>query len=247
MQQEEFSLLDFVLIYAIYFTSGVLLFGLSGFFFPNPQGSTKVLVILWMTLLSNGICVLAFLWMGRLRDRRTWAELGLSWPGWGTALKWSLIFFPITLGFSVVYGLILKYLLHLPTPTQQVATYFHYEHPLWIRMFALFVVIVSAPLTEELIYRGILHRALRQRFPFVLAASMSGLIFGLVHFELQALVPLVFLGFMFAFVYEKTRSLPLAMFLHAVNNTLAFLLVMFREATQDINTYQWILWEWVVW
>jgi membrane protease YdiL (CAAX protease family) len=52
---------------------------------------------------------------------------------------------------------------------------------------------------------------------------------------------------MFAFVYEKTRSLPLAMFLHAVNNTLAFLLVMFREATQDINTYQWILWEWVVW
>jgi membrane protease YdiL (CAAX protease family) len=90
------------------------------------------------------------------------------------------------------------------------------------------MVIVVAPFVEELFFRGFFYRALRTRYPIVLAALTDGLIFGLIHFGfdgadgLLILPPLAFLGIIFCLVYEKTKSLWAVVGMHVFNNTIAF-------------------------
>ena len=89
-----------------------------------------------------------------------------------------------------------------------------------------------APLVEELFFRGFLYRALRTRYPVVLAAIVDGAVFGLIHFEggggdaLLLLPPLALLGVIFCLVYERTGTLWSVIGMHAFNNALAFSVVV---------------------
>jgi membrane protease YdiL (CAAX protease family) len=83
-------------------------------------------------------------------------------------------------------------------------------------------MVVMAPLTEELIYRGILYPALRKRLGVGWAVLASAAVFAGMH-PLLARRPyppvIQFLGgLIFAWAYERTRSLVHPVVLHAVGN-----------------------------
>ena len=87
-------------------------------------------------------------------------------------------------------------------------------------------VIGIAPLAEEFFFRGFVFQALRRSWGVWLAAPASGLIFGALHFDLDKLVPLAILGTALAYVLHKTRSLWPCILLHAINNTVAFVVLL---------------------
>jgi membrane protease YdiL (CAAX protease family) len=90
------------------------------------------------------------------------------------------------------------------------------------------MVILVAPLVEELFFRGFFYRALRSRFSLALAAVIDGLFFGLIHFDFEGadglllLPPLALIGVLFCLVYEWTGTLWAAIAMHAFNNAVAF-------------------------
>lgn len=96
---------------------------------------------------------------------------------------------------------------------------------------AVFVCVV-APIAEETFFRGFFFGSLRRWRIVVagrdvgtlLAAIVTGIVFGLAHIgsaPAQYLVPLGFLGFMLCVVRWRTRSLYPCIALHSVNNSLA--------------------------
>jgi membrane protease YdiL (CAAX protease family) len=88
------------------------------------------------------------------------------------------------------------------------------------------LIVVAAPFSEEIFFRGFIFGGLRGRLSFPVAAVFSGMIFGLFHFTGPgsiAVVPqLAFLGFALAWLYEETGSIYPPMAVHALNNALAF-------------------------
>jgi membrane protease YdiL (CAAX protease family) len=88
------------------------------------------------------------------------------------------------------------------------------------------LLIVVAPLAEELFFRGFLYQAFRNTLGVLPGALLSALIFGAIHFELFKLVQLAILGVILALLFEKTGSLWPPIMLHAVNNALAFAVLM---------------------
>jgi CAAX protease family protein len=86
------------------------------------------------------------------------------------------------------------------------------------------LVTVVAPLGEELFFRGFFFGALRNwRGPW-LAAALSGVVFGGVHYgssPIGYLVPLMVLGVGLCLLYEWTGSLYPTIALHALNNSIA--------------------------
>ncbi len=89
--------------------------------------------------------------------------------------------------------------------------------------------VVWAPLFEELAFRGLLFGALRSRMTFTGAALSSSLLFAAVHpYGAPGLVGLTWLGVVFCWSYERSRSLWPAIIAHALHNgaTLAFLGLM---------------------
>ncbi len=87
------------------------------------------------------------------------------------------------------------------------------------------LIVVAAPICEEVCFRGMLFGGLRQRLPRLAAALISGLIFGALHATtgVSAVPPLVVFGFVLAFLYEKTGSILPGIALHMLNNSVALL------------------------
>jgi membrane protease YdiL (CAAX protease family) len=98
---------------------------------------------------------------------------------------------------------------------------------LWIAVFAVLEIVILAPISEELFFRGFLFGGLRSKWSFWPAAITSGLIFGLVHAPtgITTVVPLAVLGFGLCFIYDRTGSIWPCVIAHAINNGLALAVV----------------------
>jgi membrane protease YdiL (CAAX protease family) len=87
------------------------------------------------------------------------------------------------------------------------------------------VVVVVAPIGEEIFFRGFLHKALRRRLPMWGAAILSSILFGLVHVH-PVLIPALFVvGLGLALLYERQQSLLAPVVAHATFNVLGFVMI----------------------
>lgn len=91
------------------------------------------------------------------------------------------------------------------------------------------MIVVIAPICEEMFFRGFFFAGLRSRLPFVAAALISAVLFGAVHggdVNLVAALQLAGFGFALAWLYEETGSLWAAISLHMINNAIAFTILV---------------------
>jgi len=88
------------------------------------------------------------------------------------------------------------------------------------------LIVVAAPISEEIFFRGFIFGGFRRRLSFPVAAGLSAAIFGLFHYTgggSEAVIPqLAFLGLALAWVYEETGSIYPTIALHMLNNAFAF-------------------------
>jgi len=87
------------------------------------------------------------------------------------------------------------------------------------------LIVIAAPISEEVCFRGMLFGGLRERLPRIAAALLSGLIFGGLHAltGVTAVPPLIVFGFLLALLYERTGSIVPGVILHMLNNSVALL------------------------
>jgi membrane protease YdiL (CAAX protease family) len=69
------------------------------------------------------------------------------------------------------------------------------------------VVCIGAPLAEEVVFRGYIYPAMKRFTNISVAVIFTGILFGAVHGNLGALLPLTVLGIILALAYELTGSL----------------------------------------
>lgn len=93
------------------------------------------------------------------------------------------------------------------------------------------LVVVGAPLIEELFFRGLLLRALQGRYTNLLALGVSSVLFGLAHFQLVQFPALVMFGLLAGFLAQRTGRLGPSIFAHAGFN-LATVLVLTVELSR---------------
>jgi hypothetical protein len=87
--------------------------------------------------------------------------------------------------------------------------------------------VVAAPFFEEIVFRGFLFATFRRRLGFFGAALASALIFAVAHgYGWVGLVGVLWSGILWAWSYERTRSLVPGMLAHAMVNLLASLSVL---------------------
>ena len=84
-------------------------------------------------------------------------------------------------------------------------------------------LIVVAPLTEELICRGLILRGLLARINPWRAIIVSALLFALVHLNPWQFPTAFAIGLVFGWVYFRTGSLTLCMAGHALHNSISLL------------------------
>jgi uncharacterized protein len=93
-------------------------------------------------------------------------------------------------------------------------------------VLAILLAVVIAPVTEEIVFRGVLFRALTGTVGMWPAAVLSSAVFAVIHFEVLfsqplALVGLFTVGLLLAIAYHRTGSLLVPIIGHAVFNAVS--------------------------
>ncbi len=104
-------------------------------------------------------------------------------------------------------------------------TWFAYlQLPAWLHgMQGLLLMVVLAPMVEELVFRGLLYRMLRERWPVLASVAVSAIFFSLVHHG-QIVSPQLLGGIIFALGYEWSKSLWVSIGLHMGANAAVYML-----------------------
>jgi membrane protease YdiL (CAAX protease family) len=161
--------------------------------------------------------------------------LGLSAVGLGPAnalraaavgVSWYLLFLPMVVASGVLVITIL-HLAGLPVPSSRIQEVVLYalKNKEALCLF-LVMIAVAGPVLEEILFRGLLFTALRQKLSFGPAAVVSASTFALLH-PMVYWLPVAILGFMLALVYEREKSLLPAIIAHSVHNGLIFLFTVY--------------------
>jgi membrane protease YdiL (CAAX protease family) len=174
------------------------------------------------TFVQDVAFVLAAVYCAQVGGRiaRAW-QFGLRRPraGWVSAAKLVVMLLFLFLILNVVWQWLFN-----PGKEKLLQTLGTDESTVLLLLSAGLTCVV-APIGEELLFRGFIFTALRRWKGTLLAAVITGLLFGGVHAgsaPVLDLVPLAALGFGLCLLYRRTGSLYPSIAAHSLNNSIAF-------------------------
>lgn len=100
----------------------------------------------------------------------------------------------------------------------------------------LLALVLVAPVTEELLFRGWLLKELQRQYGKAPALVWSSLLFGLVHIEPSAVIYATLAGFVLGAVALRTRSTLASIAMHAGVNAMPLLLPAALVRIEGFNT-----------
>ena len=177
---------------------------------------------IYYTLIASAVVTVPVLWLLMRKDQRTREAGGVQKIG----IQVPFIVYPLValVAFASCIGgnnIILSSGLMEMDETYQQLTEILYSAPMWFQLLGTGVIV---PLCEELIFRGLMYNRLKDYVPVKWALLMSALAFGIGHGNLVQGVYGFALGYMMAYLYERTGKLWVPVLFHIVANSISVLI-----------------------
>jgi len=105
-------------------------------------------------------------------------------------------------------------------------------------VFLFLAVVIVAPISEEVVFRGFLQKFLEDHWKDITRAVLvTSLFFAMIHFNPFWTIQIYILGVVLGFLAWKTKSVIPSIMLHSINNGAAYILSIFDDI--DLNIYLW--------
>ena len=189
--------------------------------FVSEQNQAAALLITITTALFFVLMILG----GVLRATGfTWSAVGYTLPRRPWIKKWLFALVLYVLLSSALVAIATAVLPHFnANQAQDVGLSTNHSALLLVLGFVSLVIIT--PIFEETIFRGLLFRGLKRSIGFYPAAIIASLVFAVAHGQWNVAVDTFALGLFLAYLVEKTDSILPSVLLHAIKNSVAFMIL----------------------
>ncbi len=178
-------------------------------------------------LVTNFVCILVFALMFAFSDRKRHDALYVNKLGFKGVLS------AVILGaacYLLVYTIIILLDPFIPEIIQQnndmINSY------LTVDWLSIFVITITSPVCEELLFRGLLFNRIRETRSIPNAVIVSGIVFGLMHMpNYLQMIYAAFLGMAMAWAYFKYENILVPVIMHIVFNAFNFIPVSYLIST----------------
>lgn len=163
-------------------------------------------------LIATGL-VFIYLWRGKHinRSRENWSGVSFSFNAW------SLL---ALLSASWLLNVLSEHLSFMPNIMEESVK------QLTSNGLGILCIALLGPIMEELLFRGAITDSLLRSTSPKRAIWVSAVMFAVFHLNPAQMIPALFMGILFAWVYYKSGSLIPPILMHVVNNSVAVALAM---------------------
>lgn len=131
----------------------------------------------------------------------------------------------ITIILAMASSLGLNILLSLTGMVEMSASYQDVAKQQYSVVFGAGMVLFGliSPITEEIVFRGLIFNRMRRYFPHAAAVIVSGILFGIYHGNLVQGLYGGCMGIMMAYLYERMHSFLIPCLFHATANIIVYM------------------------
>ena len=177
---------------------------------------------MYYSLIASAVVTIPILCLFMRRDQRARQAAGMQ----SVQIQVPAMVYPLVavVAFASCIGgnnIILSSGLMQMDETYQQLTEILYSAPMWFQLLGTGVIV---PLCEELIFRGLMYNRIKDHLPVKWALLMSALAFGIGHGNLVQGIYGFALGYMMAYLYERTNKLWAPVLFHIVANSVSVLI-----------------------
>ena len=134
------------------------------------------------------------------------------------ALGGYMVILPVLAVIMVVVLVCVKAFSYEPPETKALEMLYDTDRPKLLLILTVLVTIVG-PIAEELFFRGFAYPVFRRKMGVRNAILLVSVIFAMLHMNIISFFPILALGILLAYLYEKTGSLIPSITVHVVHNT----------------------------
>lgn len=143
---------------------------------------------------------------------RNWASVKLGLAGYVTLFPWLFLLLAAIVEMANLF--------HIQPPLEPIHELVFGENRPWVFLVTSVLACLIGPLAEECFFRGILYAALRSKMSRVMAMLISGALFAGIHTNVIGFLPIMGLGCLLAYIYERSGSLAGSFAVHFFHNSL---------------------------
>lgn len=191
--------------------------------------------VLGLTILSNMLTLLVLFLFFRVRNAKFVSETNLKRVEWKECILPSLAAFSFSMSFSLM-----TYHMNFENAKQiqMSAAYYSQKAPYLGVMLWVIAILIMAPITEEVICRGLVLTRLQRKMGDAAAVLISGLLFGMLHLAAGGIVlaaGAAIMGVIFGTISVKMKSLVPAVIAHSAANMADLVIVLIPELSQGMR------------
>ena len=166
-----------------------------------------------LTLISGILALVTFFVIMKARKKRPLADIGLTRINPWLALE--LFGLGAALNVFVTFAMSI-----IPFPTEWVNSYIESSSVLADAnvVVSIIVTVISAPIVEEITFRGFMYGQLKGGMPMFAAMLISSWVFGMVHGDLIWFMYAFLLGIVLTYIGEKCGALTAPIIVHMAFN-----------------------------
>lgn len=102
------------------------------------------------------------------------------------------------------------------------------DNPLGVLLLVL-IVVIGAPIAEELFFRGLVLRAVERRLGMPAAIGISAVAFGVTHFEALQMAALTAFGLVLGYLVHRTGRLGTSIVTHMAFNSISVITLLVQR------------------
>lgn len=217
----------FVLLFFAFSLGGMLISVVAAIYARRGATMPAALNVVVGTVTLHGIAIPALLWFVRENDRSVSGAFGLRTGSRRrailTGIGAAVVALPVIYGLQALSVVVLKAIGMKPDAQENVKLLL--EGGFALRAYIAVFAVVVAPMVEEALFRGVLLTFFRDLGHCRAGVWFTAVLFGLVHFNRAAFVPLAVFGLLLAWLYERTGNLLAPLAAHATFNLAPFVML----------------------
>ena len=132
---------------------------------------------------------------------------------------------PVLVLILAVTAVIINITKYVPERQPVVELFLKEKGVAFLTYSSLFAAVLG-PLVEEIFFRGFMYGALKKRIGIYGAMALTAAIFAALHTHIVGFMPIMALGILLAYLYEKTGTLVSSITVHIIHN-LSMVFVVF--------------------
>jgi membrane protease YdiL (CAAX protease family) len=136
---------------------------------------------------------------------------------------------PVLIGVLAAIALFINMIHYIP-PKQPVVELFLKEKNISFLFYTSIFAAIFGPIIEELFFRGFMYNAFKKRVGIFWAMFITAGTFALLHAHAVGFLPILVLGMLLAYLYEKTGTLVSSITVHVAHNlSMVFLVFLVKQ------------------